>query len=287
MAIIYRNTKGSPLTYTELDNNFFELESGITGGTLGLDAVLVVGNETDGSDLIISSGDTLVINGSISGLTAETLAETLVEGNTTSGTDLVISVGDNLSILGTVTGIPTSTLDEILAEGNETGGNNLIIDSGDELVVDGDINSATEISIQQSGTDVARFGTTGTTISPVLIIQDGMQFGKTGPKFIKVEYTITNWNMNVSAAGTATFNVAHGLGASFVNIREVSLIVQNDAVTTIYDSTNPFATFQTILGVSAIDTTNIVLGIRTGTAFDSTDFDGSGTRGWVTITLNV
>jgi hypothetical protein len=61
MSLTLRNVKGSPLTYTEMDDNLTYLE-GLSGGTPSasdLAAVLVEGNITDGNNIVLSDGDVI------------------------------------------------------------------------------------------------------------------------------------------------------------------------------------------------------------------------------------
>ena len=62
MSLTLRNVKGSPLTYTEMDDNLTYLEglgNGASSSIAGLSfsAVLGVGNDTNGNDIILSDGD--------------------------------------------------------------------------------------------------------------------------------------------------------------------------------------------------------------------------------------
>jgi hypothetical protein len=60
MALTLRNVKGSPLTYTEMDNNLTYLEGLTTGSTASdLASVLSIGNETDGNNIIMSDNDVI------------------------------------------------------------------------------------------------------------------------------------------------------------------------------------------------------------------------------------
>ena len=59
MALTLRNVKGSPLTYSEMDDNLIYLET--LGGTASaLDAVLAVGNATVGNNIVMTSGDKII-----------------------------------------------------------------------------------------------------------------------------------------------------------------------------------------------------------------------------------
>lgn len=351
MSITLRSVKGSPLTYDELDDNFTYLDGVITGGTLGLDAVLGVGNETLGNDLIISTGDTLVINGSISGLTFNNLAGTLALGNTTSGNDLTVSTGDDLIVDGTLTATAaldvnasqiniisttqlnfdgnTTTIDSVVSNSftaptttisatttNISGTTNLNLNGAAILIANGtneiiksslggfsvgnSDKQSTIISSNNSsiGSNINSVVIGGTGISgskdntvyvPNLVIQSdkGIAFG-TGPNQAKIELSITNWNMYVTGggSGSASYSLAHGLSATeWKTIREIKLIVRNDADTAYYDSTFAFTSSQNILGVTSFDSTNINLAIRNASGFDSTDFNSVAgfVRGWVTL----
>jgi hypothetical protein len=64
MSLTLRNIKGSPLTYTEMDNNLTYLEG--LGTTIpSLTDVLSEGNLTDGNNIVMSDGD--VINAASGG----------------------------------------------------------------------------------------------------------------------------------------------------------------------------------------------------------------------------
>ena len=95
---------------------------------------------------------------------------------------------------------------------------------------------------------------------------------------------IGDWNMDTGV----TKNVAHGIGASFKNIRTIRTIIRNDADTHYYplERVGNIAD-PTLLagGITDIDVGNICLLKRAGGFFDSADFVTSpaGNRGWVTI----
>jgi hypothetical protein len=118
--------------------------------------------------------------------------------------------------------------------------------------------------------------------SNAVIASGGIQTDGSNTLKIKV-IDIGDWDMDA----TGSINVAHGLGASFSNIRSVSVMIRNDSGSQIY----PFNA-----GVNLTDTTpqgtiaqisnpNINLA-RLGTGiFNSTDFDATSyNRGWITIT---
>jgi hypothetical protein len=58
MSLTLRNIKGSPLTYTEMDDNLTYLE-GLAAADQALASVLTEGNTTGGNNIILSNGDTL------------------------------------------------------------------------------------------------------------------------------------------------------------------------------------------------------------------------------------
>jgi hypothetical protein len=65
MSLILRNVKGSALTFTEMDDNLLYLESlgnGASASIAGLSfsAVLGIGNETGGNNIIMSPGDFII-----------------------------------------------------------------------------------------------------------------------------------------------------------------------------------------------------------------------------------
>ena len=94
---------------------------------------------------------------------------------------------------------------------------------------------------------------------------------------------IGNWNMQ----GTPTVSVAHGIGASYKNIRSVQVIVRNDADTIYYDIV--LHTGGDVSGgINSIDATNISLIRKTGQGFDNTNFnEPSYDRGWIYITYEI
>jgi hypothetical protein len=87
MSLTLRNTKGSPLTYTEMDNNLTYLEGlGTTGNTLT--NTLSNGNETGGNDIVVTNGDSIVSG--VSGLTASIQ---IGDFNTTNPGDGILAIG--------------------------------------------------------------------------------------------------------------------------------------------------------------------------------------------------
>jgi hypothetical protein len=88
---------------------------------------------------------------------------------------------------------------------------------------------------------------------------------------------IGSWNMNWSASGDATKDVAHGL--TDTKIRKVSVVIIRDGSALRHD-------FASGLGIINYDTTNIKLNQRTGGDFDNNNYDSTtlpANRGWITI----
>lgn len=139
-------------TYTTVRARLDALEAVLDslGGSitsLGLSAVLTIGNETDGHDIIISNGNSLVNEAgtvSISGhvysnaisfpeLAANPLP--VVSGKGTlwlKNTNVLVYTDDSGTDHDLLTG--AETLAATLALGNSTGGNNIEITNGDEIV---------------------------------------------------------------------------------------------------------------------------------------------------------
>jgi hypothetical protein len=94
---------------------------------------------------------------------------------------------------------------------------------------------------------------------------------------------INDWNMDADYQKP----VAHGLGASFKNIRKVIVVIRNDTDDTycLLDAYNGMSTPGKALGgVYSFTDTWIYLHRATGETFDSTAFDATSyNRGWVTI----
>lgn len=96
---------------------------------------------------------------------------------------------------------------------------------------------------------------------------------------------IGDWDMNA----TTTVTVAHGIGAAFANIRQIRVVIRNDADTTIF-----FDSDSSTSGGSAsdlnmfVDTTNVTLNRVVGSGFDNTLFDSTSyNRGFITIWYTV
>jgi hypothetical protein len=90
---------------------------------------------------------------------------------------------------------------------------------------------------------------------------------------------IGDWNMDT----TSGIQIAHGLGADYVKIRNVSVIIRDDANTKVYRITYPIG--GTVSGgITFIDNTNIQLTRTSGAGFDNAQFDSTSyNRGWITF----
>ena len=129
----------------------------------------------------------------------------------------------------------------------------------------------------------------GVTIDSCLIKDGGVAAVSDGTNIIKTKIiNIGTWDMDT----TANVSVAHGVTLS--KIREVSVLIRNNADTerhplggTCYSSS---ATF-TQGGSFYVTSTNIVMARITATSqFDNTNYDtmgDDGNRGWITITYIV
>ncbi len=93
---------------------------------------------------------------------------------------------------------------------------------------------------------------------------------------------IGDWDMNANSSPASP--IAHGI-ADFTNIREVSVMIRNDANDTYYPLNRVPTNGVTSGGVDYIDTSAIALNRTTGGAFDATGFQNTGyNRGFITIT---
>ena len=104
-----------------------------------------------------------------------------------------------------------------------------------------------------------------------------------GNNLIAKVIEIGDWDMNAAAS----HNVSHGIGASYKNIRSVSVIIRDDDDTNYYKLERVQSNGVIDGGVGRIEGTLIVLERFTGGFFDSSTFDDvggvAGNRGWVTI----
>jgi hypothetical protein len=101
-------TTGSTTNFLGLDVSGNTIVSGVVPGTPDLQSVLFQGNTTNGNDIEVSSGDTIVFNGLTTGSTTDFL------GLDASGNTIVTSVSSGVGLYlplsgGTVTGNTTFT----------------------------------------------------------------------------------------------------------------------------------------------------------------------------------
>jgi len=120
-------------------------------------------------------------------------------------------------------------------------------------------------------------------VTAAAILNSGFRFSVGGTNYFKKTVQIGDWVM----LGGSSKLVAHGLGADFINIREVSVMIIRDDSAFIFkleafDNT----ALAIVAGVLQIDSTNITLINKAGVLpFDSTNFDATSfNRGFVTIT---
>lgn len=90
------------------------------------------------------------------------------------------------------------------------------------------------------------------------------------------------WDMD----STATINIAHGV-SDYRKIRMIEVVIYNNAAT----ESRKLDIVSNVTGaadgqVGVIDATSIQLGRRVGGIFDSVDFNGGGTRGYVTLIIS-
>jgi len=198
------------LLWIRTDNGILPISlSGSTGSTPNLTEVLFQGNATNGYDIVVSSGDTIIFQGIPSGVTStilgldasgntitttgggggsQSLDQVLAVGNTTGIFDIVISSGQTIQYLNLSSG-STNTILGLDASGNTittsvsdfntfiTGGT--ISYTGSTGVLDLFDNSGSTISITGL-TDV--FSTGGTYSAGTLTIDknDGTSFNVSG-----------------------------------------------------------------------------------------------------------
>jgi hypothetical protein len=104
------------------------------------------------------------------------------------------------------------------------------------------------------------------------------------PKIFKRIVNIGNWNMHVSSGGVGSVSVAHGL--TFSKIRSVSALILNDAGTDAFNLVRSDFALPPTGGSNyiSVGSTNVVLWIETGGAFDGIGFDSSPyNRGYITL----
>jgi len=111
---------------------------------------------------------------------------------------------------------------------------------------------------------------------------DGIVEQGTGAAELKCKVIeIGDWDMDAAAS----HNVAHGL--TIANIRIVTVLIQNDTESVLYSATQDHHATSCDVGISSIDSTNVVLDRLGAGQFDNANYDDvggvAGNRGWVTI----
>jgi len=161
------------------------------------------------------------------------------------------------------------------------------ITPGVKLEVVGDF-TAQDTTINQYGIGVN--GGTATSATAIDVTGDaefsgGIATGGNSTKLAWKVIEIGDWNMDI----TASVNVAHGLGANWIKIRSISVIIRND------DNDNYF-NFESFNVAGAeildqritIDNTNITIVRDTDGYFDTAGCDSTSyNRGWVTIAYEI
>ena len=91
------------------------------------------------------------------------------------------------------------------------------------------------------------------------------------------------WDMNVSASGTATITVAHGL-ADVSLVAGIRAVIIDDLLAAAYDLQGGNVLTSTAnQGSIGLNATNAVLSTYVGSLFDSGSFDGGANRGFIVI----
>ena len=98
---------------------------------------------------------------------------------------------------------------------------------------------------------------------------------------------IGDWNMNQSSGGDKIVFVAHGLGANFIKIRQVGVMIIKDDSSSIFlleGSASENGSDVSGGHVALIDVTNIELVGHTSETFDTTNYNATSfNRGFITI----
>jgi len=95
---------------------------------------------------------------------------------------------------------------------------------------------------------------------------------------------IGDWNMNSSVAGNASINVVNGISSETQYVRDVKVIIRNDADSARYPLNSIDASGAIAGGIDNISSTTGVYTLRAiaGELFDSVNFDSTGyNRGWL------
>ena len=145
----------------------------------------------------------------------------------------------------------------------------------------------TELGTDPAGslTDVKTFlqtehGADGTHDDNIVNAKSIVDQGSGGDNILTRIVEIGDWNMDTGTQVT----VAHGIGASYKNIRSISVIIRDDDDSDYYKLERVALDGVIQGGVSLIQTVNISLDRLTGGIFDAALFDSTSfNRGWVTI----
>ncbi len=230
---------------------------------------------SNGAGQIITSSVTSTEAGYLSGVTSaiQTQLNTKLTDPSTTVGDLIIrnsfntparlGIGTEGQVLTTIGGLPVWSAASV-------GFSDPMTSIGDVIIRDGSNNTA-------------RLGIGATDM--VLTVSGGVPVWAVIPGLSETVVEIGDWNMDSSSTKT----VSHGI-ADFKTIREISVVVRNDA-DTLY--TNFLSTGTTsgamcgFLSTAGITGSTILLE-RLSTVFsgiyDSTDYDSTGyNRGWITI----
>ena len=160
-VIVKRSTKGSPLTYTELDTNFQNLQDATVGLQAGTAGTLVTSDLNSFITLVAGSGIVLVGNDSTKSINISTTesqnifqniavaGQSTVSADTTSDT-LTLAAGTNVTIT------TNDTTDTITI--NSTGGD-LVNDLSPQLGGDLDVNTFKIVSTSNGDIELAPNGT--------------------------------------------------------------------------------------------------------------------------------
>jgi len=124
------------------------------------------------------------------------------------------------------------------------------------------------------------------TNNQVLTIVSGIPTWQDRPSGLAtVVIDIGDWNMNVSAGGTASISVPHGL--NYIKIRTINVLIRPDDDAPFPERYLPISgnSASTLEGTYRLNaTTSVLLTINTGSFFDTNRFDKTSyNRGWVTI----
>jgi hypothetical protein len=246
-------------------NTLTDVASTNTGQTL-TNKTIVFGDNTLTDVASTNTGQTLTNK------TINSTGNTLTIDSTDANTTIAIDTSEALTTLDLDTADAGTTVDINSA------------DAGTTVAIDtSQAGTSFTLDSADAGTDVTLDGTDATTsMSNVESIEE------TGTNTYELKYKyidIGDWNMNASAAGSASVNVAHGL--TFGNIINVQATIRQDLTgIPLFNLENS----GDVNGGGYVDigTTNITLHVVLGGFFDNASFDQTSfNRGWVLITYKV